>query len=467
VGSDAIGRTVSDSPLELGSAERRALGDEAVQFLDRFLAARPSAPASRPAPDARTLADLRQAPGEHPLPLTDLLASISTVAEDGLDTAAGSHLSYVPNGGIYSAAVGEFLAAGINRFTGGVHGAPAAVAMEQGVIEWILSLFGMEDGGGGVLLSGGSMANFTALVTARERFGDDFSGGVVYTSERSHHSVRKAARLAGIANVREIGADEALRLDLAALERAIEADQQAGLRPLAIVGSAGTTDTGTIDPLGELAELAGRHAAWFHVDGAYGGFFQLTARGAGRLQGIELADSITLDAHKSLFLPYGIGCLMVRDVTTLSDAHQDRGSYMQDVPEFAGLPSFFALSPELTRPFRGLPVWLALHLHGVAAFRAELDRMLDLTEHAQRRIEAMDRVEAVTEPDLSVVSFGSRHGDDDSRFLFDLLNAGGEIHISSTTIDGRFVLRMAMLNPRTTMGHVDIALDLIESAPPR
>lgn len=465
MGSNPLGEPLSRSPLEPDRQERLAIGEEAVRYLDRFLAGRDAAPATTGVPAAEVLDALRSAPAEHPGDFAELLDAVDTVAGNGIDTAAGSHLSYIPNGGIYSAAVGEFLAAGINRYTGGVHGAPAAVALEQGVIDWLLSLFAMPAGGGGVLLSGGSMANFTALVTARERFGDDFSRGVVYTSVRAHHSVRKAARLAGILEVREVATDSALRLDLDALEGTIESDLAAGLRPLAIVASAGTTDTGTIDPLRALAELSGRHGAWLHVDGAYGGFFRLTDRGARRLAGIELADSITLDAHKSLFLPYGVGCLVVRDAAALADAHQDRGSYMQDVPELTGLPSYFALSAELTRPFRGLPVWLALHLHGVAAFRAELDRMLDLAEHAQRRIGEIDRVVAVTEPDLSVVALRSTRGDADSRSLFDLVNEQAGVHISSTTIDGRFVLRLAMLNPRTTIGHVDAALDVIEAAP--
>ena len=230
---------------------------------------------------------------------------------------------------------------------------------------------------------------------------------------------------------------------------------------MAIVASAGTTDTGTIDPLVDVAELAAARNAWFHIDAAYGGFFQLTERGRRRLTGIEQADSITLDAHKSLFMPYGVGCLLVRDRAALVAAHEGRGAYMQDVQDLDAVPNFFAMGPELTRPFRGLPVWLALHLHGVAAFRTELDRMLDLAGRAQSELGSIAGIEMVTEPDLSVVAFQATAGDDASRRLFQHINTSQRVHISSTTIGGRFILRLAFLNHRTTDETLDDVLDLV------
>ncbi len=458
---------MTDFPLEMTSEQRVDLGQEAVRFLDEFLSSRPDAPASYPMADSSTLSRFREAPPEHGSALDGLLTTIAEASDVGADSAAGSFLGYIPNGGIYSGAVGEFIAAGLNRYTGGNHASTGAVAIEQGVIDWMLKLFGLGPKAAGVLLSGGSVANLTAIIAARTQFGNDFRDGVIYVSVQAHHSVSKAARLAGIGDdrVRIVGADQSLRMDIDQLEAAIEADLKNGLKPLAIVASAGTTDSGAIDSLSRVVEIAASYGAWSHADAAYGGFFRLTERGRDRLAGIEQFDSITVDAHKSLFMPFGIGGLLVKDGDTLVEANSGVGSYMQDVVDIEGLPHFFALGPELTRPFRGLPVWLGLHLHGVGAFRSELDRMLDLAERAQRELDKLKRVRTVGQPDLSVVVFQSIHGDADSKALFDYINDSGRVFLSSSEIHGKFVLRLAFLSPRTKDSDLDAVLELIGSMP--
>ena len=241
-------------------------------------------------------------------------------------------------------------------------------------------------------------------MTARDQLGNDFGDGVIYTSERSHHSIPKAARIAGIASerIRFVPVDHRLRMDPDALDAMVSADIEAGLRPMMIVATAGTTDTGAIDPLNSCADIAARATTWFHVDAAYGGFFQLTERGRERFEGIDRADSITVDAHKSLFLPFGVGGLLVRDIATLVDAHSGHGVYMQDVAA-AGTPHFFQLGVELTRPNRGINVWLPLHLHGVNQLTAVLDSMLDLAEWSAATL--------------------------DSQRIFDHLSSTGELHV--------------------------------------
>ena len=231
-----------------------------------------------------------------------------------------------------------------------------------------------------------------------------------------------------------------------------------------VVAPAGSPDTGTIDPLDDCAAVARDHDLWFHVDAAYGGFFVLTDRGRARLTGLERADSITVDAHKSLLLPYGVGGLLVADGDTLLQAHEGRGSYMQDVMDDPELPHYFALGPELSRPYRGLDLWLPLHLHGVGAFRAELDRMLDLAEDVAGELAAIPGIELVVEPPLSIVSFRAVAGDERSRRIFDHLNRSTEIHVSSTTVAGRFTLRLAFLSPRTTQAIAARAVELVAGA---
>jgi aromatic-L-amino-acid decarboxylase len=338
--------------------------------------------------------------------------------------------------------------------------------MEESVIRWMADLVGLPAEAGGILLSGGSLANQTAIATARARLGDGPADGTMYVSERVHHSVVKAAHLAGVAEdrIRVVSADDAFRMDVASLSTTIDADRAQGLRPFLVVGVAGSTDTGAVDPLGAIADVAASAGAWFHVDAAYGGFFAVTARGRARFAGIERADSVTLDAHKGLFLPYGIGALLVRDRAPLRAAHAGSGAYLRDVAATDELPHYFQLGPELTRPTRGLAVWLPLHLHGVAAFREALDRMLDLAELAVERLDAIDGTEVVSAPELSVVAFRATAGDAATDRILGAINGSGRFHVSSTTLDGRAVIRLAFLNPSTTREHVEGVVELIRTA---
>ncbi len=449
-------------PLEPGSADRTILTTAVMSFVDAFLDDRQHGPAVSEPATAALLDQLLGAPPEDGTDIGSLIELVAAAVDTGFDTASGRHLSYIPSGGLYSAALGGLLGAVANRYTAGAHAAPGMVAVEESVIQWMASLFALGPRAGGLLLSGGSMANLTAIVTARSRLGDRFDHGVIYTSRRTHHSLTKGARIAGIApdRVRLVATDDRLRLDPEALAAAIESDSDAGLCPLMVSATAGTTDTGAVDPLEACAEIAAHHQAWFHVDAAYGGFFQLTDRGRRLLAGIERADSITVDAHKSLFLPFGIGGLLVRDVEHLVDAHEGEGAYMQDVID-SRLPHYMAMGPEQSRPNRGLPVWLALHVHGVAAFRQTLDSMLDLAVAAADHLVAIPGIELITRPQLSIVAFRSVDGDDATAHMLRRLNESSEVHVSSTTIDDKLWVRLALLSQRTTASIVDRVIELI------
>jgi aromatic-L-amino-acid/L-tryptophan decarboxylase len=411
---------------------------------------------------------LDERPDEAPRDLDAVLEQLRSVLATGVDNAAPGDLAYIPGSGLLTAALGDLIAEVANRYTGLAGFTPAAVALEQGVLRWLTEQFDLPERSQGVLLSGGSAANLSALVAAREKHaGGRSDRATIYVGEHAHASVRKAARIAGIPGeqIRVCASSDGSHLDPEAVRVTLKGDLADGLTPIAIVGAAGTTNAGAIDPLGELARLAREVGVWFHVDAAYGGFFQLTERGRRRLAGIELADSITLDPHKSLFLPFGTGALLVRDRDDLARAFAEDADYLRDHgANLDALPDFSSISPELTRSWRGLRLWLPLQLHGVAAFRAALDSVLDLAERAWGRLEDDPHIEVLGRPDLSIVTFRV-HGDDaDQDAVLAAVNADGRVRLSSTVVDDRVVLRVAVLSHRTTQATIDLAIDLIARA---
>jgi aromatic-L-amino-acid decarboxylase len=247
-------------------------------------------------------------------------------------------------------------------------------------------------------------------------------------------------------------------------------DHRIGRKPFMVVASAGTTNTGTVDPLEEIAELAELENLWLHVDGAYGGAFQMTSRGRDLFRGIEKANSVTFDPHKGMFLPYGTGALIVRDGAALRLAHQSQADYLQDLAPDSELPNYSDYSPELSREFRGLRVWLPLQLHGVSAFREALDEKLDLARHIHESLSEIPGLEVPSEPDLSIVAFRSSgtttdvDPDEINRRLLDRINASGRVFLSSTVLDGRFTLRAAVLSHRTHRERIDEAIEIIRSS---
>jgi aromatic-L-amino-acid decarboxylase len=452
-------------PLEPDPDQRARLLADVSKYLEAFDVSAQGRLVELPPPGAVDRQRLLEPPGEEGMAPEEIIERVDLANASGVIHRSGADMAYIPNAGLFSGAVAAFLAAGLNRYTGVHDAAPGMVTLEESVLNWMVNLFGLPaESAAGLLLSGGSMANLTAIATARTvRAGDDFARARAYVSPHAHHSVLKAARIAGLTpeQVRLVPVEENLAMSPEALANMVAQDRGAGLHPFLVVASAGTTDTGTIDPLAAVAGVAAADGLWLHVDAAYGGFFQLTERGRKRFSGIELADSITLDPHKGLSIPFGVGALIVRERTTLYEANHPEAAYLQDHPDH---PSDFAsLGPELTRPARGLLVWLPLQLHGVAAFRRALDDALDLAEYAHRRLKAADWVDRVWSPDLSIVAF---QFDDDqrARSALETINRRGEVHMSSTVIDGRYTARLAILNRFTRPAHVDMAIDSIADA---
>ena len=444
------------------------MGIDVVDLVSRFVDERYDARTSDYSGLQPLLESLSAPPPEHGTSLRELLGTIETAAGKGFDPANPGFAAYIPGGGLYAAALADFVACVVNRYTGLALPAPALVQLESSILRWLCNLFGLPPTSQGVLTPGGSMSNLSATVTARTaKLGERFLDGTMYVSDEVHHSVAKSARIAGLPRdaVRVVATDEALRLDVDSLRRAVADDRAGGRRPFLVVASAGTINTGAIDPLADIAAVAEEEDLWFHVDGAYGGFFQLTDRGRRALHGVERADSITLDPHKGLFLPYGTGCLLARDGEALRNAHEVQAHYLPRPSDDPGLPDFSSYSPELTRDFRGLRLWLPLHLHGVDAFVRALDEKLDLARFVHAELSRIPVLDVPWSPELSLVAFRPRNGtDDDAARLLDRINSSGRVWLSSAAIRGETYVRMCILSHRSHPERIREAVGIIRSA---
>ena len=464
--------------LEPSSDQMRAMIDKAAERVIDHIASLPRQPAAYDEFDDEARARVGALAESLPERGTDLDGLLDLLFREAVplsyNTASPGYLAYIPGGGVFPSAVADFIANAVNRYVGVWIAAPGLVQLELNVIRWFCEIIGYPPGSGGILTSGGSLANFTGVVTARrERLPEDFLTGTIYTSDQTHHSVRKAAILAGfpVNNVREIATTEDYQIRLDVLRQQVAQDTEAGLQPFMLVASAGTTNTGAVDDLHGAADVAKDLGLWLHVDASYGGFFMLTERGRESLRGIERADSVALDPHKGLFLPYGNGSLLVRDPEALRRAHTTFADYMPDMQKDPELVDFCEISPELSRDFRGLRAWLPIKLFGIEAFRTSLDEKLDLAEWATDQLREMPDMEILAEPQLSLTAFRWApvgHSEDAlndmNRELLARVNARKNVYITGTTLNGRYALRICVLSFRTHRDRMERCLNDIRES---
>jgi aromatic-L-amino-acid decarboxylase len=478
-------------PLEPDGNEMRRLVDEAMRRIVSHIESLPEQPAQNvegATEEARTLVEPLPERGEA---YESLLAKLfDEYIPRSFNAAGPGYLAYIPGGGVFHAAVADLIADSVNRYVGVCAAAPLLAQLEANVVRWFCHIIGLPRGSGGVLTSGGSLANFTAIATARDHFlggadalvrprgdsrADARPGGrgrpslqecTLYCSDQVHHAFQKAAHLAGFpyANIREIETDDRFRMRIDALEEQIARDRAGGWRPLLVAGSAGTTNTGAVDDLRELSRVAKANAMWFHIDGAYGAFFNLTSRGREALRGIDLADSIILDPHKTLFLPFGTGAVLVRDAQALRRAHSLHADYLPAMQTEDELVDFCEISPELSRDFRGLRVWLPVKTFGIGVFREQLDEKLDLIEFITDAIRSIDGIEIVAEPQLTICAFRFRNDDSLTRRLLECINARKRVMLTGAIVRGQFVIRICIVSHRTHRDRVQMAIDDIRAA---
>lgn len=392
------------------------------------------------------------------------------VFEPGLNPASGGHIAYIPGGGIYPTALGDYLADVSNEYAGIFFAGPGAVRMENQLIRWMCDMMGYPERALGNLTSGGSIANLVGIATARDAKQIDstnIKSSVIYLTAQAHHSVQKAVRIAGLNEcpIRYIPMDDRFRMDDQALARQVQQDKAEGLSPFLLVAAAGTTDTGAVDPLDKLADIAEASSMWFHVDAAYGGFFILDESLKDKFKGIERSDSITIDPHKGLFLSYGTGAILIKNVAALHETHRYKANYMQDAISSHAEPSPAELSPELTKHWRGLRMWLPMQLYGLKAMKAAIHQKRLLTLYFYEEIQKLG-FEVGPEPDLSVMIYRYQEEGIDSNqlntSLIEEIHKDGRVFLSSTTINGLVWLRLAVLCFRTDLMIVDRCLDMIK-----
>lgn len=461
--------------LDPGHDERSSMLKQVQEYSESFLQQLKTKAAYRKDPGTEGFSAV--AIDDRPSELAELLEFFATeVDRPGINTVSSGNFGYIPGGGLYPSALGDYLADVSNRYSGVSFAGPGAARLELSLVKWMCDLVGYPDSAAGDHTSGGSMATLSALVTARDARGigiGNIPASCVYLTSQAHHCISKALHIAGLKDIRKriVGMDRKYRMDTVALEQMIEADRARGLNPWLIIASAGTTDTGAVDPIADIARIAGQYGLWFHVDAAYGGFFLLCDPGRERMQGIELADSIVLDPHKGLSLPYGSGAVLIRDGLLLAKSNSYYANYMQDArraePDVNSIESPSDLSLELTRPFRAPRMWFPLKLFGLKPFRASLEEKMWLARYFHQQLSGVQGFEVGPFPDLSIVTFRYLPGSDDAnafnKRLLEAILEDGRVFMSTTMIDGNYTLRLAVLNFRTHRKDIDSLLKLLQT----
>jgi glutamate/tyrosine decarboxylase-like PLP-dependent enzyme len=463
-------------PLEVDPEAMRQLGYRTVDWLVERATVRRNEPVLQQATPAEMAS---RVPPAAPALGRDLDAILDTLAGDVLPFRSRidhpRYLGYIPGEGTWPGSLADLIASAYNIDVGNWMESAGPSHLERTVLAWFAEWIGYPRDAGGILVSGGSAANITALACAREALvGAMRNDLVAYVSEQGHSSLARAARVLGFqpGQVRVLPVDPLCRMRPDALASAIQADLDAGRRPLAVLAVAGTTNTGAVDDLPALAELCRRHGVWLHVDAAYGGFAALTERGRSALAGLDLADSVTLDPHKWLYQPFECGALLVRDGRLLREAFEIHPDYLQDVSSRDGAVNLAEHGLQLTRMSRALKLWVSLQYFGVDAFAAAIDRAMVLAQQAQRYVEKADELELLAPATLGIVCF-RRHppGVDDEATLAALntalveeLLASGDGLVSSTRLFGRYALRACVLNHSTTEADVEQVLRWLETA---
>ena len=465
-----------DHPLAMDVEAMRRAGYAAVDAL----AARMADPEAEPVLRRATPAEMRERLGGAPPEQgAGLDAVLARVIEDVLPYQAGTnhpgYFAFIPYFTTWPAALAELIAAAINVSPWAWMESPAATQIELEVIDWFRGWLGMPESTAGLLVSGGSAANLTALLVAREAAGGPSEDSVVYVSDQGHSSLARTARAMGLRphQIRVLPTDDRWRLQPETVIAAVGADRRAGRVPIALCASAGSTSTGAVDPLPGLADLCAAEGLWLHVDAAYGGFAALTPEGRALLTGIERADSVTVDPHKWLFQPLECGGVLVRDGERLARTFAIHPDYLDSTETHTtGEANLGEWGLQLSRGTHALKVWMSVQAFGLAAFRAAIDRNMELAAYAEELVHGHDTLTLMAPASLGIVCFrrewpGCDEAETERRgiALADALERSGDAFVSTTRLAGRHAIRLCILNPTSGAAHVRRVIEHFAQAP--
>ena len=469
--------TKNKATLELTKEQMTSYGhavvDAVVEHFDTQNEKLPVAVASREEMDSLFLEEAPEKGTEATKVLDFVLQEVMTQSNI---VSHPKSFSFVPGPSNYIGAMADTLATGFNIFSGGWAASPAAAELEIITMNWLLKIFGFPvKRGGGIFTSGGSMANLTALVTARRiKCGEDFSKAVIYISDQTHSSNIKAIRVLGFRKeqIRIVPTNMEFKFSMNKLMNAIARDRLEGLQPFCVIATAGTTNTGTVDPLSEIARLCKKEDIWFHIDGAYGAAAVLSADGKQLLKGIEKADSLTVDPHKWFYQPYEMGCLLVRNHKWLKGTFTEKPEYLRDIEGNTSEINFYDHGIQLTRRFRALKFYMSIKTFGLGEFRKAITYNIRLAEKVEGYLRKSASWEVISPATLAVINFrynpirenfNEKKLDALNQFISGKVVASRKALLVTTLLHGQVVLRMCLINPRTTFQDVRETLALCEA----
>ncbi|QTE23191.1 pyridoxal phosphate-dependent decarboxylase family protein [Polaribacter cellanae] len=461
------------SPFELSKEEMQSYGYKIVDIIvNHYINENEKKPVTKASRKEMDTLFLQEAPENG----TSSNEVLDFVMENVIpNSAMSSHpksFSFVPGPSNFISTMADSLATGFNIFSGGWIISPAAAELEIVTTNWLLKMFNFPVvAGGGIFTSGGSMANLTALVTARRiKCGEDFSKAVIYLSDQAHSSNIKAIRVLGFKKeqVKIIPTDIEFKFSINKLKNEIAKDRLNGKQPFCIIATAGTTNTGTVDPLHTIADICEKENLWMHVDGAYGAAAILSKKGSRTLKGIERADSLTVDPHKWFFQPYEIGCLLVKDKSWLSNTFSEKPEYLRDTEGNESEINFFDYGIQLTRRFRALKLYMSIKTYGLNAFKKAVSYNINLTEKTEDLLRKSKNWEIVSPATLAIINFRynplnvhltEKELDALNQEISSRVVASKEALLVTTVLQNQVVIRMCLINPKTTIQHIKDTLN--------
>jgi glutamate/tyrosine decarboxylase-like PLP-dependent enzyme len=463
-----------DNQLQLTREEMRDLGYRIVDRIVEHFDALASKPVMRVSPRTELESKLREPLPEQPTDINSLLDQLQRDVWSNIGHVQHPRFfAFIPSPSNFVSVMADALAAGFNPFAGNWLEGSGTSQIELVTIDWLREMCGLPETAGGLFVSGGSMANLTALATARRaKLANRSENAVVYFSDQTHNSVEKALRILGFAReqIRKLPSGDDYRLQVESLRQAVAEDRAVGRQPFCVIANAGTTNTGAVDPLNDLADFCAGQSLWLHVDGAYGAAAVLCDRGKKLLAGIERAESLSLDPHKWLFQPFEIGCVLVRDARLLKKTFHTMAEYLEDTKRAEDEEiNYYDYGVQLTRSFRALKLWLSLKTFGAAAFRAAINRGFELAEFAENILRQSERWQIVSPATFGIVTFrfvaegcSESEINEIHRRMVEAMTEDGFAFANSTSLRGRTVMRFCTINPRTTEEDIRATIEQLE-----